>query len=67
MELNSERIRWRKQKNVTNEMRYMIKEAFILVHRAVFITTYCVSYGLILLFFNNSNPNIYAGNTIIFN
>ena len=47
-------------------MRYMIKEAFILVHRAVFITSYCVSYDLILLFINNSNPNIYAGNTRIF-
>ena len=47
-------------------MRYMIKEAFILVHRAVFITSYCVSYDLILLFINNYNPNIYAGNTSIF-
>ena len=47
-------------------MRYMIKEAFILVHRAVFITSYCVSYDFILLFINNSNPyNIYAGNTRI--
>ena len=47
-------------------MRYMIREAFILVHRAVFITSYCVSYDLILLFINNYNPNIYAGNTRIF-
>ena len=44
----------------------IIKEAFILVHRAVFITSYCVSYDFILLFLNNSNPyNIYAGNTRI--
>ena len=28
-------------------MRYIIKEAFILVHRAVFITSYCVSYDFI--------------------
>ena len=31
--------------------------------RAVFIASYCVSYDFILLFINNSNPNIYAGNT----
>ena len=47
-------------------MRNIIKEAFILVHKAVFITSYCVSYDLILLFINNYNPNIYTGNTIIF-
>ena len=47
-------------------MKYMIKEAFILVHMAVFIIRYCVSYDLILLFINNSNPNIYAGKTRIF-
>ena len=46
-------------------MRYMIKEAFTLVHRAVIRTSYCVSYDLILLFINYSNPNIYAGNLFI--
>ena len=47
-------------------MRNIIKEAFLLVHRAVFITSYCVSYDFIWLFINNSNPyNIYAGNTRI--
>ena len=47
-------------------MRNIIKEAFILVHRVVFITSYCVSYDFILLFINNSNAyNIYAGNTRI--
>ena len=47
-------------------MRNIIKEALILVHRAVFITSYCVSYDFTLLFINNSNPyNMYAGNTII--
>ena len=45
-------------------MRNIIKEAFILVHRAVFTTSYCVSYDFILLFINNSNPyNIYVGIT----
>ena len=46
-------------------MRYIIKEAFILVDRAVFIASYCVSYDFILLFINNSDPNIYEGNTRI--
>ena len=46
-------------------MRNIIKEAFILVHRAVFITSYYVSYDFTLLFINNSNPNIYTGNTRI--
>ena len=50
----------------TASMRIIIKEAFILVHRAVFITSYCVSYDFTLLFITNSNPyNIYAGNTRI--
>ena len=47
-------------------MRNIIKEAFIFVHMAFFITSYCVSYDFTLLFINNSNPYIiYAGNTRI--
>ena len=47
-------------------MRNIIKEVFILVHRAVFIPSYCLSYDFTLLFINNTNPyNIYAGNTRI--
>ena len=50
----------------TGLIRNIIKEAFILVHRAVFMTSYCVSYDFTLLFITNSNPyNIYAGNTRI--
>ena len=44
-------------------MRNIIKEGFILVDRAVFIASYCVSYDFILLFINNYNPNIYASTT----
>ena len=46
-------------------MRNIIKEAFILVYRAVFRTSYYASYDFIFIFINNSNPNIYTGNTII--
>ena len=50
----------------SNKSDCLNEEAFILVHRAVFITSYCVSYDFILLFINNSNPyNIDTGNTRI--
>ena len=46
-------------------MRNIIKESLTLEHKAIFITSYCVSYDFIL-FINNYNPyNIYTGNTRI--